>query len=124
MPVNPKSVKNLIPATKGEVRNPNGRPKGIPNSKTRYLRLLALVQKVKNPVTGEMEEFTVMEQMDMKMFSKALTGDIRAYENIMDRLEGKPQQTVDMNVAVDPRKDILNKYMGDEHVGEVTQAKS
>lgn len=115
---------NLIPAKKGEVRNPNGRTKGIPNAKTRYLRLLTLVQDVKNPVTGRVEEFTVLEQMDMKMFSKALAGDIKAYENIMDRLEGKPQQTVDMNLGVDPRKEILDKYMGDSHVGKTEEAKS
>ena len=41
---------NLIPAKKGEIRNPNGRPKGLPNSKTRLLRLLELVQKKKNQI--------------------------------------------------------------------------
>ena len=56
---------NLIPAQKGEIRNPNGRPKGIPNSKTRLLRLLELVQVKTNPITGEKEEFTVAEQLDM-----------------------------------------------------------
>lgn len=125
MTVNPKSVKNLIPAKKGEVRNPNGKPKGIPNARTRYLRLLTLVQDVKNPVTGEIEKFTVLEQMDMKMFSKALAGDIKAYENIMDRLEGKPQQTVDMNVAVDTRKEILKKYgLGEEDVRQAQETEN
>lgn len=72
-----------------------GRPKGVENSKTRLLRLLSLVQKKKNPVTGEMEEFTVLEQMDMQMISKALRGDQKAYKEVMDRLEGSPKQEVE-----------------------------
>ncbi len=62
---------NLIPAQKGEVRNPKGRGKGVPNSKTRLLRLLELVTKVRNPVTGEDEEFTIAEQLDMQIIAKA-----------------------------------------------------
>jgi len=68
---------NLIPAQKGEVRNPNGRGKGVPNSKTRLLRLLELVTKVRNPVTGEDEEFTIAEQLDMQIIAKARKGDLR-----------------------------------------------
>ncbi len=58
--------------TKGVSGNPNGRPKGVQNSKTRLLRLLELVQKKRNPITGEEEDFTVLELMDMQMISKAL----------------------------------------------------
>jgi len=78
----------------GQSGNPNGRPKGVPNSKTRLLRLLQLIQTKTNPVTGEKEEFSIAEQMDMAIVAKALKGDIRAYESLMDRLEGKPQQTI------------------------------
>lgn len=91
---------NLIPAKKGEVRNPNGRGKGVQNSKTRLLRLLELVQKKRNPITGEEEEFTVLELMDMQMISKALKGDQRAYEAVVDRLEGKPKQTTDITADI------------------------
>ena len=91
---------NLIPAKKGEIRNPNGRPKGLPNSKTRLLRLLELVQKKKNPITGEDEEFTVLELMDMQMIAKALRGDQKAYQEIVDRLEGKPKQTTDITADI------------------------
>lgn len=94
------NIENLIPAKKGEVRNPNGKPKGVQNSKTRLLRLLELIQKKKNPITGEEEEFTVLELMDMQMIAKALKGDQKAYETVVDRLEGKPKQTTDITADI------------------------
>lgn len=86
---------NLKPIKKGEVRNPKGRPKGLVHSTTRLKRLLELVQNRRNPVTGEMEQFSVVEQMDMAIVAKALRGDINAYRELLDRLEGKPKQTID-----------------------------
>jgi hypothetical protein len=87
---------NLIPAKKGEVRNPNGKPKGIPNTKTRLQRLLALTQDMTNPVTGVKEGFTVAEQMDLAQIIAARKGDTRAYNAIVDRLEGKAAQSMDI----------------------------
>ena len=66
--------------------NRNGRPRGTENSKKRLWRLFQLSQTVKNPVTKKMEEFTVLEQMDMALINKALKGDINAYKDILDRL--------------------------------------
>ena len=91
---------NLTQFKTGEVANPNGRPKGVPNSRTRLLRLLELVTKVRNPVTGEDEEFTIAEQLDMKIIAKAMKSDIRAYQEILDRLEGKSKQTTDINANI------------------------
>jgi len=93
-------IDNLVHFEKGQSGNPNGRPKGVQNSKTRLLRLLELVQKRKNPITGEDEDFTVLELMDMQMISKALKGDQRAYEAVVDRLEGKPKQTTDITADI------------------------
>jgi hypothetical protein len=93
-------IDNLVHFEKGQSGNPNGRPKGVQNSKTRLLRLLELVQKKRNPITGEEEDFTVLELMDMQMISKALKGDQRAYEAVVDRLEGKPKQTTDITADI------------------------
>ena len=81
---------------KGQSGNPAGRPKGIPNAKTRYQRILNMIEKVKNPVTGELEDFTVAEIMDMKLIQKARSGDISAYKEVMDRLEGRAAQAIDL----------------------------
>lgn len=88
------SLKNLKVFEKGVSGNPNGRPKGVENSKTRLMRLFAMVQSKTNPVTGKKEDFSILEQMDMALVAKALKGDVRAYNELMDRFEGKPEQTV------------------------------
>jgi hypothetical protein len=87
---------NLKSYKKGESGNPNGRPKGVPNSKTRLLRLLEITQNVKNPITGELEDFSIAERMDLAILNKALKGDIRAYQELMDRLEGKAVQSTEI----------------------------
>jgi len=90
---------NLTPFPKGVSGNPAGKPKGIPNSKTRLLRLLELVQVKTNPITGEKEEFTVAEQLDMMVLQKAFKGDLRAYQEILDRLEGRAKQTNEIELS-------------------------
>lgn len=94
----------------GKSGNPAGRPPGIPNARTRYLRLLQLTEKISNPVTGELEEFSIMEQLDMQIIAKARRGDIAAYKEIMDRLEGKPKQSVDVSGGDNPIGILLDKF--------------
>jgi hypothetical protein len=89
---------NLKPFQVGNPGGP-GRPKGVQNSKTRLLRLLELVTKVRNPVTGEEEDFSIAEQLDMQIIAKARKGDLKAYEILLDRLEGKPKQSTELEVS-------------------------
>jgi hypothetical protein len=89
---NPENLKSW---KKGQSGNPKGKPKGVEHSKTRLIRLLQIVQKKKNAITGESEEFSVAEQMDMALILKALKGDIKAYAEILDRIEGKATQHIE-----------------------------
>lgn len=93
--------------------NPAGKPKGVPHSKTRLLRLLELTENLKNPVTGEIEGFTIAEQLDLQQIIKARKGDTKAYTVIMDRLEGKPNLTVDTNIT-GSMNIALVEFVGDD----------
>ena len=79
----------------GQSGNPAGKPRGTQHSSTRLRRLLDAVQKAKNPVTKQEEEFTTLELMDAAMISRALKGDVKAYREILDRVEGKPSQPIE-----------------------------
>lgn len=83
----------------GQSGNPKGRPKGVPHSTTRLKRLLELTENLTNPITKEVEGFSVAEQMDLAQIIKARKGDTRAYMALLDRLEGKPKQDVDMKLG-------------------------
>lgn len=89
---------NLVPFEKGKPGGP-GRPKGVPNSKTRLLRLLEIVQVQTNPITGNKEEFSVAERLDLMVLQKAFKGDLKAYQEIMDRLEGRAKQSTELEVT-------------------------
>jgi len=91
MALNPQNIeKHKFP--KGKSGNPAGRPKGIPNTRTRLQRLLTITQNLTNPITGEVEGFTVLEQLDLQQIIKARKGDLAAYKEIIDRLEGKVKE--------------------------------
>lgn len=96
---------------------------GIPNTKTRLKRLLKIVQDKKNPFTGEFEGFTVAEQMDMAMILKAVKGDTRAYQALVDRLEGKPSQSVDMTTGGDKIQPVTIVDLGNLNAN-IDQAES
>ncbi len=89
-------IDNLKPFKKGQSGNPKGYPKGVPNTATRLKRFLELSQKITNPISGKTEDITVAEQLDLAIIAKARKGDVRAFNALMDRLEGKPQQSVDV----------------------------
>lgn len=86
---------NLIPAQKGEVRNPKGRGKGVKNRATIARKWLEVLDKAKNPVTGEDEEMSFEDRMTLSLIRKSLKGDTSAYKALMDSAYGAPKQEIE-----------------------------
>jgi len=94
---------NLIPAKKGDVRNPNGRPKGSKNRSTIAKQWLEINEKAKNPVTGTEEILSQEDLLTLAQIKKAREGDVNAYKALMDSAYGTPNQK--MNVEMDAEVD-------------------
>ena len=103
---------NPKPFVKGQ-KEGIGYPKGVPNTSTRLKRLLAIIQDKTNPFTGVKEGFSVAEQMDVALIAKALKGDVRAYQEIIDRLEGKVTNTHEVKTDVPLTTPIIQVIKGD-----------
>ena len=79
---------NLKPAKKGDVRNPKGRGNS-PGRATILKKWLEVQAKLKNPITGKIEKGVVEDKVILALISKALKGDVRAIQEIMDTKYGK-----------------------------------
>jgi hypothetical protein len=90
---------NLKPAQKGEVRNPNGRPKGSLNRSTIARKWLEVNQALKNPLTGEQETMSQEDLMTLALIKKAREGDVAAYKALMDSGYGAPLQQVEQTIT-------------------------
>lgn len=93
---------NLKPAKKGEVRNPNGRPKGSLNRSTIARKWLEVNQSLKNPLTGEQETMSQEDLMTLALIKKAREGDVQAYKVLMDSGYGLPLQQVEQTIIEQP----------------------
>jgi hypothetical protein len=83
---NTKSLSNLKPAVKGEVRNKTGRPKKLP----RLDELLA-------EVLGDTQEGKTQAQNILEaLLKKANNGDVKAAALLLDRGWGKVKEQIDI----------------------------
>ncbi len=74
---------------KGETLNPNGRPKKLPE-----------LSKLMADILGdEKNGLTTAERILKAIEAKALKGDIKAAEMLLDRGYGKPKQTQETNIT-------------------------
>ena len=74
---------------KGQTGNPNGRPRKLPE-----------LNKIMADILGdEKNGLTTAERILKAIEAKALKGDIKAAEMLLDRGYGKPKQTTDTNIT-------------------------
>lgn len=92
--MNPKSVANLQPVKKGEVRNPNGRGKGRRDARTVIWEAMQKIAETQNMTAEEIE--TLLQQTGLK---HALKGNHQFYSTITDRLYGK-QKEKETNITI------------------------
>lgn len=79
-------IENLKNFPKGVSGNPNGRPKKLPE-----------LDKLLAEVLGEEKDgITAAQAILMKIRQKAISGDVRAAEIMLDRAYGKAKQPLDI----------------------------
>ena len=96
----------LYRADKGETRNPNGRPKGKSVSTVlNELLFKGAPQKIRSSefVKQFIEKYpqaTNAQAMAARLLFQAIVkGDMKAFEQILDRTEGKAKQSIDHTIT-------------------------
>lgn len=92
--------KNLKPFKKGKSGNPSGRKPGALSLKTYIKKWLAAEENFENPITKEIEKLTQYDILVIQQIAKARKGDTKAFEALLDRVEGKPKQSIDVDQSV------------------------
>lgn len=120
MAVNQKSKDNLKPAEKGEIRNPNGKPKGTQNRNTIARRVLAMEVNVPTDLYEHFQgmypdlpkTMTIEMIATLSVMKKAINdGEYLHYKAIMDSAYGAPKQEIDMTSEgerINPTVTIFN----------------
>jgi hypothetical protein len=105
---NPNSRANLRPIQPGEVRNPSGRPRQVA---TKLLREMAAETR-----TGA--EVSRLSAIVDQLLSKAEGGDLDAIKIVLDRLEGRPRQSVSLDVGERERYERMVENMIESEAAE------
>lgn len=87
-----RRLANLKPIQPGEVRNPNGRPKGTPNFKTVLGKWMRIKELTVNPITKKTMKLSQQDIVALAMIKEARNGNVQAFVAISDRMDGKPEQ--------------------------------
>lgn len=93
------------PFEPGQSGNPAGLPKGIRHSRTILRELLAVEQDIIDEITGETRKVNQLDIILLKLVKDAKNGNGFSIDRVLDRVEGKVEQTtknVNLNVETNP----------------------
>ena len=79
----------------GQSGNPKGRPKGIVSITDTLRKVIEKKMETIDPVTKNKDRKKIKEIIALALVGKALKGDVRAIQEMRDRLEGKVTQKVE-----------------------------
>ena len=118
MPYNPKSLKNLRPSTKENPSNPSGKPKGM--------FIWSYIKKHGDKSKEELidiikhDNTPARDVIAAQYLLKAMNGDIRATEYLVDREEGKPTSTTNVNQSIQGLQFIGQANMTDDMIKTIS----
>lgn len=107
-PGNPPAAGKFKPGQSG---NPKGYPKGQPNTKTILKYWLSQEEEIENPITKELVKVQVVDTMVLGLIARARKGDVGAFREIMDRIDGKPVQSNKITLENNEGGQILVGFM-------------
>lgn len=81
---------------------------------------LSLATLRTNPITKKKEVLSQLDMMNIKMINKALSGNVNAYNAIVDRAFGKPKQYSE--VDINQRVNIVAVSWADDPAQKITTA--
>jgi len=112
------NIREISKATQykpGESGNPNGRPPGSKSFKTILNHYLNKQVNVKNPITvdkspTELRDIICLRLNDFAVNRRHSEKSLKAIQEIMDRIDGKPIQSVhqtgDMNLTIGESEEL------------------
>jgi hypothetical protein len=106
VPQKATNPQNLIPAKKGEVRNPNGRPIGAKNRSTVLEKWLYCKIDHTDPSTSEPIKITQEDAVMLALIEKAKSGDVQAIKEIQDTLHGKIKEVTETKTDLSVNKEL------------------
>lgn len=101
-----KGHENLIPAKKGEVRNPKGKPVGTKNRSTILLKWLPSKIEITDPETKQQVKVTLEDAINLAIIKKAADGDVAAFKEIQDTLHGKLKEVTETKTDITVNKEL------------------